>query len=201
VAVNQSQPYSKRTVQELRAQQRKTAIKLLAAGATREEISRLDESARRTCRRFEKSDLPRWTKAVLVELIGTQFGWWIDTAAKNFERVFPAEILGTRRERRKALNIWIAIAYCWYSLCPAYNAPVWLFLYEFLSAFGLPLPANFDAANRARSRLLAEVNAIVEGTSRLSQGRRLQVLLSNPCILAVRLQFGRLPSRPSRADT
>jgi hypothetical protein len=195
VKTNHHEQCSKLTGEKQGPQSGAAMFDLREDGRANELNRRLKESALRTCERFELSRLPRWTEAVLVELIRTQIGWWIEKAAETFERVCPAEIAGVRRERLKALNIWISIAYCWYALCPAYNAPVWLFLFEFLSASGEPLPITFEAANRTRARLMAEVRAVVQGVSRLGQSHRLRVLLSNPCVLGVMLEFGPLPSR------
>jgi hypothetical protein len=183
------------------AQPSVAVVELRAAGRVTEGDQRLAESAQWTREWFDGSRLPRWTAAVLVELIGTQIGWWIETAAEAFERVCPAEITGARRERLKALNVWVSIGYCWYVLCPAYNAPVRLFLYEFLSACGLPLSRTYKAADRTRKRLQAQVRAIIDGTSRLGEARRLRVLLCNPCILGVMLELGPLPCHPNQRST
>jgi hypothetical protein len=143
------------------------------------------ESRQRTRARFEKSRLPRWTAVALANLICTSLLHYFEPAAEAFESNCPAHIEGARRERLKALNIWISIAYYWASLCPARNAPVWLFLYEVLKACGAPLPATYEASERARQRVMAEVRAVIEGKSRLSQARRFSLLTSYPCVLGV----------------
>ena len=80
------------------AQPRANVLDLREGVRASEQDRRLAESGRRTSKRFELSRLPRWTEAVLVELIGTQIGWWVETAAE------PAEISDAQRERLKALN-------------------------------------------------------------------------------------------------
>ena len=176
---------SKLTAEKKYAQLAPLVSQLDAVEPTNEHDRRLAESARRMAVWIDATKIPRWTVAVLSEFIGKQIGVYFDASAELFERFCPAEIIGSERERLKALNIWVGIAYYCYWHIPAHNAPVYLFLYEFLKAHGAPLPETWDAAEKARKRIVSKVKHIIAGTSKYSSERRLAILLANPCVFYV----------------